>query len=61
MSGRGITNAANRLSSERVLKFTRDGKWAEGVEPGPDGIHYRTECAYELGRRYAHEMQMLLK
>ena len=36
MAGRGITNAANRLSSERVFKFTKDRKWAEGVEP----IHY---------------------
>ena len=36
MAGRGITNAANRLSSERVLKFTKDRKWAEGVEP----IHF---------------------
>ena len=36
MAGRGITNSANRLSSERVLKFTKDRKWAEGVEP----IHF---------------------
>ena len=33
----------------------------DGIEPGPDGIHYSTECAYELGRRYAREMQRLLK
>lgn len=36
MAGRGATNAANRISSERVLKFTKDGEWAEGVEP----IHF---------------------
>ena len=36
MAGRGITNATNRISSERVLKFTKDRNWAEGVEP----IHY---------------------
>lgn len=33
----------------------------DGIEPGPDGIHYSTECAYVLGRRYAREMQRLLK
>ena len=36
MAGRGVTNTANRISSERVFKFTRDGKWTEGVEP----IHF---------------------
>ena len=36
MAGRGATNAANRISPERVFKFTRDGKWTEGVEP----IHF---------------------
>lgn len=36
MAGRGITNAANRLSPERVLKFTKDRTWAEGIEP----IHF---------------------
>ena len=30
---------------------------AEGLEPGPDGIHFTTESAYELGRRYAAEMK----
>jgi len=36
MAGRGKVTDANRLSSERVWKFTADERWAEGVEP----IHY---------------------
>ena len=36
MAGRGTVTDANRLSSDRVVKFTADEKWAEGVEP----IHY---------------------
>ena len=36
MAGRGKIMDANRLSSERVWKWTADGTWAEGVEP----IHY---------------------
>lgn len=36
MAGRGKVTDANRLSSERVWKWTADGTWAEGVEP----IHY---------------------
>ena len=29
---------------------------AAGLLPGPDGIHFTTESAYELGRRYAREV-----
>ena len=36
MAGRGTVTEANRLSSERVWKFTKEGAWAEGVEP----IHF---------------------
>ena len=36
MAGRGVVTDANRLSSERVWKFTKEGSWAEGVEP----IHF---------------------
>ena len=36
MAGRGAVTDANRLPSDRVVKFTADEQWAEGVEP----IHY---------------------
>lgn len=32
---------------------------AEGLEPGPDGIHFTAESASELGRRYAAALQAL--
>ena len=52
-----------------VAEVNRQIKWAvahlpaagwvsaEGLKPGPDGIHFTTESAYELGRRYAAELQ----
>lgn len=33
MAGRGELTDANRLSTERVLKFTKENAWAEAVEP----------------------------
>ena len=36
MAGRGIVTDANRLSSAGVWKFTKEGRWTEGVEP----IHF---------------------
>ena len=36
MAGRGTLTADNRVSTERVLKFTKDGKWVEATEP----IHF---------------------
>lgn len=36
MAGRGAVTDANRLPSDRVVKFTADEQWVEGVEP----IHY---------------------
>lgn len=33
MAGRGTLRADNRVSTERVLKFTKDMKWAEATEP----------------------------
>lgn len=32
---------------------------AKGLKPGPDGIHFTAESAYELGRRYAAALQSL--
>ena len=61
----GGTSSLDIVNKEikSAVALLHDAGWVsvEGVEPGLDGIHYRTECAYELGRRYAHEMQMLLK
>ena len=36
MAGRGTLTDDNRVSTERVLKFTKDGKWVEATEP----IHF---------------------
>ena len=36
MAGRGTLTDDNRISAERVLKFTKDGKWVAAAEP----IHF---------------------
>lgn len=33
MAGRGVLNATNRISSERVLKLNADGRWVPAEEP----------------------------
>lgn len=41
MAGRGTLTADNRVSTERVLKFTRDMKWVEATEP----LHFDKKVA----------------
>ena len=41
MAGRGTLRADNRVSTERVLKFTRDMKWEEATEP----LHFDKKAA----------------
>ena len=55
--GKPFVSLVNRQIKEAISHLPAAG-WvsAEGLEPGPDGIHFTTESAYELGRRYAREM-----
>ena len=56
--GKSFVALVNRQIKEAVSHLPAAG-WvsAEGLEPGPDGIHFTTESAYALGRRYAAEMK----
>ena len=56
--GKSFVALVNRQIKEAVSHLPAAG-WvsSEGLKPGPDGIHFTTESAYELGRRYAAEMK----
>ena len=56
--GKSFVAEVNRQIKWAVAHLPAAG-WvsAEGLKPGPDGIHFTTESAYTLGRRYAAEMQ----
>ena len=56
--GKSFVALVNRQIKEAISHLPAAG-WvsAEGLEPGPDGIHFTTESAYELGRRYAREIR----
>lgn len=50
MSGRGTLTPENRVSHERVLKFSQEGKWVVGSEP----LHFDSEhCGAGLGATFA--------
>ncbi len=53
MAGRGVLTEENKLSTERILKFTKENTWAEAVEP----LHFDKPIAGAgLGMSFARAM-----
>ena len=53
MSGRGTLTPSNAVPNDRILKFTKDMKWAPAVEP----LHFdRKNCGAGLAMSFARKM-----
>ena len=53
MSGRGTLTADNAVSNDRIVKFTKDMKWAPADEP----LHFdRKHCGAGLAMSFARKM-----
>ena len=53
MSGRGTLTADNAVSNDRIVKFTKDMKWAPAEEP----LHFdRKHCGAGLAMSFARKM-----
>lgn len=54
MAGRGVLDTEKRLSRQRVLKFSPNNKWTQGIEP----LHHDKPAAVGagLGMSFAREM-----
>ena len=58
--GKAFVTTVNDQIHQAVASLPAAGyASAEGLEPGPDGIHFTAESASELGRRYAAALQAL--
>ena len=58
--GKAFVTTVNDQIHQAVASLPRAGcVSANGLKPGSDGIHFTTESAHELGRRYAVALKRL--